>query len=285
MQGPRDSWRLLPVLHGNGFRQMAVDHALLSSASTDESPPTLRFYRFDPPSLTLGRFQPLESIDLNACYRLGIDVVRRPTGGKAILHKDDFTYSLAVPPSAGLPGSVEDSYMLICRGIIAALERLGIEADLVPRNPYELKEVHSCFSSPAAADLSVGGKKLCGSAQTRRDGALLQHGTILRKDNAELLFNLFTYPDEVKEARRKEMARACTNLEELGADVSWDEISQAFVGGFEKAFGITMTAESLTPAEEGLSFRSRSGIRIGLLGLYDISVNAFISFNGPVIVC
>lgn len=253
MNGSHRHWRLLPALPGSGCRQMAIDHSLLSAAILDESPPTLRFYRFEPPSLSLGRFQPLESIDLEACVDLGVDVVRRPTGGKAILHMDDFTYSLTVPPSYGLPESVEGSYVLICGGIISALGKLGIEADLVPRNPYELKEVHSCFSSPAAADLSVGGRKLCGSAQTRKEGAMLQHGTVLLKDNGELLFKLFSYPEEAREARRREMARASTNFEDLGVSASWDDISTAFVQGFEETFRVDLVPGCLTWEEKELA--------------------------------
>lgn len=253
MNGSHPSWRLLPVLSGTGFYHMALDYALLLTSSREDAVPTIRFYRFEPPALTLGRFQPLAGIDIDACRQLDIDVVRRPTGGKAILHKDDFTYSVIVPPSAGFPVSVEDSYALVCRGIVDALEYLGIAASLVPRNTYELKEVHSCFSTPASADLAVKGRKLCGSAQTRRDGALLQHGTILRSDNGRLLFSLFSYPEEVKEARRMEMAGACTNLEELGAGVSWLEIAQAFTSGFEKAFGARLEPGSLTVEEEVLA--------------------------------
>ena len=214
MNNQQVEWRLLPVIEGDGFRQMSLDHALLISASREESVPTLRFYRFTPPSLTVGRFQPLRHIDLAVCRRLGIDVVRRPTGGKAILHKDDFTYSLTMPSTANMPGSVEESYVTICRGIIEALARLGVEAALVPRTPYELNREHACFSSPAAADLAVGGRKLCGSAQTRKAGGLLQHGTILKLDNASLLLKLLTYEEEESDKRRRELARTSTCLED-----------------------------------------------------------------------
>jgi lipoyl(octanoyl) transferase len=247
-KAPR-TWRLLPVIEAGGFQQMSIDQALLESAGGKGFFPTLRFYRFEPPALTLGRFQPLKNIDLEACRRRGIDVVRRPTGGKAILHKDDFTYSLVLPPSAGLPESVEESYAVICRGIIEALALLGVGAALVPRTSYSLDSVHACFSSPAAADLAVGERKLCGSAQTRKDGALLQHGTILDRDNGSLLFELFDYPAGEAEERRREFSRTCTCLEELGIEASWQEIAGAFERGFEAAFGVRLAPGELLPAE------------------------------------
>jgi lipoate-protein ligase A len=249
MDYQRAEWRLLPVIAGDGFDQMSLDHALMISASREESQPTLRFYRFKPPALTVGRFQPLRHIDQGACKRLGINVVRRPTGGKAILHKDDFTYSLTMPPSANMPDSVEESYVMICRGIIEALAQLGVEASLVPRTPYELNRVHACFSSPAAADLAVRGRKLCGSAQTRKAGGLLQHGTILRLDNTSLLCELFTYGKEELSQRRRELARACTCLDELGVCAAWEDIAEAFVRGFERAFTIRLVPGELSGDE------------------------------------
>lgn len=258
MNNQQIEWRLLPVIEGDGFDHMSLDHALLISASREESLPTLRFYRFAPPSLTVGRFQPLGHIDLAACELLGIDVVRRPTGGKAILHKDDFTYSLTMPPSTSMPDSVEESYVMICRGVIEALAQLGVEAGLVPRTPYELNRVHACFSSPAAADLAVGGHKLCGSAQTRKAGGLLQHGTILMRDNASLLFELFSYEEEELQERRRELARTCTCLDELGVMATWEDIAEAFVRGFERAFDIRLKPGELSADENA----SASALRL-----------------------
>lgn len=253
MENTPRAWRLLPVIGADGFRQMSIDQALLDSAGGEGFPPTLRFYRFEPPSLTLGRFQPLAHIDLEACRRRGIDVVRRPTGGKAILHQDDFTYSVVLPHTAGLPESVEESYAVICRGIIEALSLLGVDAALVPRTAYSLDSVHACFSSPAAADLQVGGRKLCGSAQTRKAGAVLQHGTILDRDNGPLLFELLDYRAGEAEERRREFSRTCTCLEELGIEASWQDIAGAFERGFEAAFGVRLVPGGLSPAELELS--------------------------------
>jgi lipoate-protein ligase A len=250
---PSGKWRLLPVIGGDGFFQMALDHALLASAAPQESRPTLRFYHFEPPALTIGRFQPLRHVNLDACARRGIDVVRRPTGGKAILHRDDFTYSLIVPPSAGMSDSVEESYAMICRGIIGALALLGVEAALVPRTPYRLDSLHACFSSPAAADLAVNGRKLCGSAQTRKNGSILQHGTLLNLDNGPLLFELLAYPEQESEERRREYARTCTCLEQLGINAGWENIAAAFVAGFENAFNVGLEVGELSSAERPLA--------------------------------
>ncbi len=252
----RSKWRLLPVLEDNGYWQMSIDHSLLDSARAGDTLPTLRFYRWTPPALTIGRFQSIEDIDLDACKRYGIDVVRRPTGGRALLHKDDFTYALVFPQGYGLPSSIEESYLYICRGIIKALLLVGLEVDIATHVGFRKKSSEACFSMPASADLSCRGLKICGSAQVRKGGALLQHGSIMLRDNHELLFKLFRYPSEkIKEEREREYRRRCTNLEREGLNLSWRELANAFISGFEETFWVKMVpgdffAEELRLAEK-----------------------------------
>ncbi len=246
----KTEWRLLPVITDDGYRQMSIDHALLRLANKGKSLPVIRFYRWSPPALTIGRFQPVENIDLEACQRLGIDVVRRPTGGRALLHKDDLTYAVIFPNDSEMPPSIQESYLFICRGIIRSLQLVGLETYMANHMERRRMESAACFSQPALADLSCRGLKICGSAQVRKGGALLQHGSIFFKDNHELLFQLFKYPSEkLREARKREYLLRCTNLEREGLDLEWSELANAFIKGFGDAFGAQVTPDEFTREE------------------------------------
>ena len=139
-------------------------------------PPVLRLYRWDPPALSLGRFQPDDDVDHDACARHGVGVVRRPTGGRALLHGGDVTYAVAFPRPRATPPRVDALYEWLAGGLIAGLALLGVDA-AVARNDGPAGPV--CFAGQQGADLRVGERKLCGSAQVRRDGAVLQHGSVL----------------------------------------------------------------------------------------------------------
>ncbi len=251
-QTPIKHWRLVLTPPASGASNMALDQALLESASDQGFVPTLRFYRWAPPALSLGRFQPVEEIDLEGCAAEGIEVVRRPTGGKGILHLEDFTYSLVIPDGWGLPRSVEAAYVVICAGIIAALRELGVEASLQSRadENYRLSG-GACFAATTRADLVHAGRKLCGSAQVRRGGATLQHGSLFLSDGSETLFKLlrFRTRQERLVAQRRYRSR-CVNLREAGCNVTWEEIGEAFRRGFEKAFAVRINEASLTAPEK-----------------------------------
>ncbi len=178
-----------------GRLNMALDEALLETAARGLVPPTLRLYTFEPPALTLGRAQPLSDVARDACADACVDVVRRPTGGRAVLHDRDLTYSVVLPISPG--ETIANSYDRLSRAIALAISSLGMPAAVVPgsldrnrskailerptcpRRTDEARERPAdCFAVSTVADLVVDGRKIVGSAQVRRHGFLLQHGSI-----------------------------------------------------------------------------------------------------------
>ena len=228
-----DNWRFLDSGWATGARQMAVDDALLTFCRRDQSPPTLRLFGFRPACLSLGRFQPLGNVPLPP----GLGLVRRPTGGGAVVHRGDVCYSIALPLSHPLAaGSIVDSYQSLARGLAAGLESLGLPplaeghaAGSSPRGAW-------CFQAVAPHELTLAGRKLVGSAQARRDGSLLQQGSI----------RLAPEPAEA----------AATSLgEELGRAVTWDELAEALVTGFARAWEIEIRRGDLTGEEEELARR------------------------------
>ncbi|MBC7247772.1 MAG: lipoate--protein ligase family protein [Actinobacteria bacterium] len=245
------AWRLLPTLSMEGAAHMALDQALLESACEEGFPPTLRFMRWEPPALSLGRFQDLEEIDLEACRSRGIEVVRRPTGGRGILHLDDFTYSIVLPATMGLSGNVAEAYAFICRGIVAALYLLGIEAAVHQGSGDRYAEAGgACFTASTQADLKHAGRKICGSAQLWRGRAVLQHGSLLIEDRSTTLFALLRFVDE--EERRASLAAyraGCVTLREAGWEGSWEDVASSFRRGFEESFRVSLREGGVTSRE------------------------------------
>ncbi len=229
---------------------MALDAALLHEAGRPGFPPTLRFMQWEPPALSLGRFQPLDQMDLEACRREGIDVVRRPTGGEAVLHKDEFTYTVVLPADMRKPDSVLDAYELICRAIIAAFGRLGLPVHLMRRETGEGANTDgSCFARPGVSDLVHGRAKVCGSAQARRGGGLLQHGSILLRDNASLLYRLLRLDGEQRARSEAKFRAGCLNLADAGLAVARGEMEEAFRAGFQEAFRADIAEAPPSPDE------------------------------------
>jgi len=219
-----------------GALNMGIDEALLRAVSRGESPPTLRFYSWAPPCVTVGYFQGMaDEIDLEACRRAGIDAVRRITGGGAVFHDAEITYSIVLPdghPAA--PAGILDSYRLLCGGIVSGLRALGLEADFRPIN-----------------DVCVGPKKVSGNAQTRKLGCLLQHGTILLGLDVERMFSILKVPKEKLAgkliAEAKERVTSVSGL--LGREVGYAEAARAFEAGFAEALGAELEPGALSPTE------------------------------------
>jgi len=177
------SWRVIRHGKANGSWNMAVDEAIARAVGDGEAPPTLRFYMWSPHAVSLGYLQPVPGgVDIGACRRHGIDLVRRITGGRAVLHADELTYSVAIPrghPWGSL--SVVGLFARISAGLIAGLERLGIAASLGESRAAvgDGPEMGACFLQRRAPAILVRRRKLIGSAQRRWEGLLLQHGSIL----------------------------------------------------------------------------------------------------------
>jgi lipoyl(octanoyl) transferase len=230
-----ERWRLVDDLDRSlgAAAQMAADLALLDSVAAGALP-VLRFYRWDPPALSLGRFQPDADVDHAACARLGVEVVRRPTGGRALLHGGDLTYAVAMARPGGERGGVDAIYDRLAAGLIAGLARIGVRA-AVARHDGPAGAV--CFATQQGADLRVGDRKLCGSAQVHRAGAVLQHGSILLRrlpfDETELLVGAYD---------RTALRAATVTLEELEAPTDPRIVSAAIGAGFGSTLDIELTS-------------------------------------------
>lgn len=246
-------WRLLVTPPASGAWNMAVDEAIAAHAGRGDVPSTLRFYQWQPACVSLGRHQPLADIDLARCAALGYEVVRRPTGGRAILHIDELTYSVAGPQDdPALTGAVLDSYLRLSQGLLAGLERLGLRvAKAPPTNRASADAGPVCFEVPSAYEIVAGGKKLVGSAQSRRKGWVLQHGTLPLTGDITRLVDALTLSDETERATlRADLAERATTAEAvLGRPVGFDEAAVAVRAGFEEALGIRFAPGELTEGE------------------------------------
>lgn len=243
-------WRFLDTGVHDGFLNMAIDEAILTAHLQGHCPPTLRVYRWHPPALSLGYFQDLEGeIEITKCSELRIDIVRRLTGGRAVLHDEELTYSVVTSEEYGFPRSLAQSYRLLNEGLIAAYALLGVDVCLEehPREPLSA----ACFSSAGLADLTCQGRKVCGSAQFRRGNALLQHGSLPIRLDAQVFFSLLRFPSEaMREKARADLAQKAASLSDLlGDTIGWPELQEALVKGFQSSLGIALDEEALTLEE------------------------------------
>ncbi len=265
MPYPPAHWRLLLSPLADGPTNMALDEAILLSVATGDVPPTLRFFRWSPPCLSLGYAQPVGEVDPERLRRFGFDLVRRPTGGRAILHTDELTYSIAAPADEErVHGGVVESYRHLSAGLRRGLEHLGLEvrAD----KEYSEREKHAvaargpvCFEVPSNYEITAGDKKLVRSAQVRKQGGVLQHGTLpLTGDVARICEGLkFDSEADRQRAQARVRQRATTVAEVLQREVSWDEAAAAMTRGFAEALNLTLDEGALTPAEIELAAKLR----------------------------
>jgi lipoate-protein ligase A len=211
---------------------MAADLACLDEVVAG-GPPVLRLYTWQPPALSLGRFQPETDVDREACAARGVEVVRRPTGGRALLHGADLTYAVALRRPPGPTGHVDALYRRLAGGLIAGLARLGVTAtvgtDAGAAGP-------ACFAAAQGADLRVGERKVCGSAQVQRGPVVLQHGSVLLDrlpfDELDLLARPPGRSDgDAARAHRTLRARSVT-LTELGVVATPGAVASALTAGF-----------------------------------------------------
>jgi len=185
-------WRLIDSGFQTGAMNMAIDEVLLHAVASGESPPVLRFYRWAPATVSLGYAQSVATdVDLAVCREAGLDLVRRTTGGRAVLHDQEVTYAVVAPIDSGSFGhSVLDCYRVISEVLLQALQRFGLPARLVPGKPRGGQQNATkavCFSAPSQYELVIEGCKVAGSAQKRQGGAFLQHGSIPVEMDLDLL--------------------------------------------------------------------------------------------------
>lgn len=247
-----EAWRLIDSNYNDGFYNMAVDEALFRSVIEGKSPPTIRFYRWKPPTVTLGYFQDMEKeIETHICQKKGIQVVRRLTGGRAILHDQELTYSItANEKEKQVAGSIIESYLKISQALVNGLKIYGIDVEMMAR-PSKEKGSAACFDAPSWHEIVWKGRKLVGSAQTRKQGFLLQHGSLPVSLDVKLLFELLKIPNEqLKERLKKNFQQKAVSLEEItGRAVDYKKLIEALVQGFSETFRIKLVLDELSKEE------------------------------------
>lgn len=254
------TWRVMIDNEADGAWNMALDEAIAACAGDGKSPPTLRLYRWSPGCLSLGRAQPFSDINLSGVEENGWQIVRRPSGGRAILHIDELTYSFAAPLENPLfSGGILESYQRIANGLIDFLNRLGISADMNHLPPASSKDEQNpiCFEVPSQYEITWHGKKIIGSAQARKGNQVLQHGSIPVFGDITRIVDGLNYPNKAAkhEAQSAMVNRAVTLKEAAGRDFSWQELmdafleAQAFVNGLSLSWG-AYTPEELSLAQE-----------------------------------
>lgn len=252
------TWRLRMDGPRSGAWNMERDAVLASDLAAGRGTPTLRIYQWQPSAVSLGWHQPATDIDDRRAADLGIDVVRRPTGGRAILHADELTYCV-ICPSGGR--SLPAMYGAVNAALLHALSFLGIRASLQDSMPdlrehYRTAASAVCFSSTARNEVKVGGRKLIGSAQRRYigtdgDEVVLQHGSILLGTGHEAIVDLLTgLTDEQRDGMRRHLRDQTTTLAEiLGRPAATDEVTAAVRRGFEEMWSIRFEVDEAATTE------------------------------------
>lgn len=246
----KEVWNYLDSGNGTPSFNMALDEALLNWHSEGEIRPTIRFYGWNPPTLSIGYFQTVDKeINIDAVGINNLGFVRRPTGGRAVLHDKELTYSVIVSElHPNMPQSVTESYRVISEGVLEGFKNLGLNAYFsVPATEQEVNELKRprsavCFDTPSWYELVVEDRKVVGSAQTRQKGVILQHGSILLDIDVELLYSLFKFNNErIKQRMMEYFKKKAVAINDLCKQpITIDQAKMAFKAGFEKGLGIKL---------------------------------------------
>ena len=247
-------WRLIMSSPSTGSWNMAIDSAILEAVMQNHVPPTLRLYSWYPPALSIGHAQPISEVNIDFLKANDWDIVRRPTGGRAILHIDELTYSVCAPLNGThVRGGVIESYRQISQCLLRALELSGVEADAKPKADQDrsLSKDPVCFQYPSDYEITFKGKKIIGSAQARKTNGLLQHGAIpLFGDIARIISALTFDNEEVRNsAKTRLLSRATTLQFARNKIISWKELALAIVSAFEEILNIQFIRSSLSNNE------------------------------------
>ncbi|GEB31590.1 MULTISPECIES: lipoate--protein ligase family protein [Brevibacillus] len=258
-----EQWRYVVTEPMSPAMNMAVDEAILQLHSEGKVPPTVRFYTWDPATLSIGYFQKaIKEINLEEVQRRGLGFVRRATGGRAVLHDQELTYSVIVSEDhPRMPSGVTEAYKIISLGLLHGFQNLGLAAEMVSLASEEEKEKYNspgssaCFDSPSWYELVVEGKKVAGSAQTRQKGVILQHGSILLDMDVDLLFSLLHFPsDRVKQRMMDSFRQKAVTINEVSPrPVSLQEAIEAFSKGFASGLDVELVPSALTDEERALA--------------------------------
>jgi lipoate-protein ligase A len=242
------NWRLLELETHNAFMNMAIDEAILRTRIGNLVPDTLRFYRWKPSAVSIGKFQELKNeVQLENCRKHGVDVVRRITGGGAVYHdaEDEITYSVIANKENFGAKNIADVYARIYAGLAEAAKILGLTTDFNEGN------------AKTCPNLTVNGKKISGSAQSHKRGVVLQHGTLLVDVNLEKMFTFLRVP----------WAKTCTEViniakhkhtsikKETQKNITINEVEQALTEGFQKTLNTKLIPSEMTTLERKLAER------------------------------
>ena len=259
------AWRAVNTGLMNGPANMAIDETLLRGVAEGTSPPTIRVFGWSPPTVSVGHSQNLDrELDLEACRRAGEGVVRRPTGGRAVLHSGELTYSVAGGGvQEGLGRTVMETYLLIARALVRGLGKLGVPAQLSTGSgsarPRGQVATPPCFASAGRYEVVVSGRKVIGSAQRRMGEAVLQHGSLLLDRSHVEIADLMRIPERRRADVRKALEEGTTDLTSLiGRTPTFEETAAAILSGFEDEWEVSLVHESLTREERELAGRLAS---------------------------
>ena len=247
-----ETWRLLVDGAADGATNMSIDEAILHSVAAGQSP-TLRFYQWNPPTISLGYTQSAALVDSP------LDVVRRITGGRTVLHQHELTYMICIPADDWrVKDGVLASYRRISAGLAAGLRQLGVELDAVGVDVRANRDSAACFDQPSASEIVVRGRKLIGSAQTRRRGVVLQHGSIpLYGDVGTIVDHLSLSLSERDSLRRHLRHHATTLTWALGKTPHISDVICALLNGLSTALDIQFTEGEMTVTENLLATQLR----------------------------
>lgn len=254
-----ETWNFINTGSKDPYYNMAMDEALLNFVSRGEIDPVIRFYTWNPATLSIGYFQRLQKeIDIDKVKEKGFGLVRRQTGGRGVLHDKELTYSVIVPEShPNMPSTVTEAYRVISQGLLEGFKNLGFDTYFaVPKTPEErqkLKQHRSsvCFDAPSWYELVVEGRKIAGSAQTRQKGVILQHGSILQDIDIDELFDMFIYKNERLKLKMKEafVEKAVAINDISDEHITISQMEEAFEKGFKKGLNIELKPLELTEVQ------------------------------------
>ena len=256
-QKQSSTWRYLDTGFLSGYENMAIDEAIFLSCQQGKSLPTIRLYGWTPPAVSLGYFQKAENaINFEACKRRGVDVVKRLSGGRAVLHDKELTYSLICPEGTPPFGkTILETYKTISMCLISALKNLNLDVKWVTSKEKHSSFRHlndktvSCFSSPSWYEITVEGKKICGSAQKRGGGVWMQHGAILLEHDVEMLVEVLKSGKSKQEFTDEIFSSTTSINNHLGKKIDFYELKALVLKGFETNLGIILERGNLTSHE------------------------------------
>jgi lipoate-protein ligase A len=258
-------WRVVDTGIADAATNMAIDEAIMLAHAAGDAPPTLRFYGWQPAAVSIGYFQQAaKDIDLAACAAAGVSVVRRLTGGRAVLHDMELTYSIVVRDAEpSIPSAIIASYGHFSTGLLAGLRLLGINAELsLSRHAYGQNRGNqgfsaACFDTPSNYEVTYDGRKLVGSAQVRKHGVILQHGSVLLRFSAQKATAVLKLSSpEARAALEKKLEMRVVSAEEiLKRSVAYDEVAAAVTAALGPALGIELQNQGLTAGEEATASR------------------------------